>query len=161
MCPLKLTCSDSANIFVCLCVYSSLCSRVSLVVQRVTVFKAFVQSVRRRHKTGRPLCRQPCRTSHPRPPFTALEGFLRRLTVEAFPPQALRRFPPVSAMASTDGAVVHLHFNASWDDRRSSEAIWTCHVGETNEEILREGETRELSGASFGDAGVTRGSREF
>lgn len=63
------------------------------------------------------------------PPFSS-GGFLwRRLTVEALPPQALRRLPPVPAVAPTDGAVVHLHFNASWDDCGSSEAIWTCHMG--------------------------------
>lgn len=73
------------------------------------------------------------------PPFSS-GGFLwRRLTVEALPPQALRRLPPVPAVAPTDGAVVHLHFNASWDDCGSSEAIWTCHMGE-KEEILKKKE---------------------
>ena len=55
------------------------------------------------------------------------------LAVEALPAQALRRLPPVPAVAAADGAVVHLHFNAGRDDRCSSKAIWTCHTGEKRE----------------------------
>lgn len=50
-------------------------------------------------------------------------------TVEALPPQTLRRFPPVSIVAAADGAVVHLHVDPGWDDRCSSKAIWTCRMG--------------------------------
>uniref|UniRef100_A0A3P8T6P0 BRCA1 associated RING domain 1 n=1 Tax=Amphiprion percula TaxID=161767 RepID=A0A3P8T6P0_AMPPE len=53
----------------------------------------------------------------------------QRLAVEALPPQALRRLPPVSVVAAADGAVVHLYFNSGWDDRCSSKAIWTCRMG--------------------------------
>lgn len=53
----------------------------------------------------------------------------QRLAVEALPPQALRRLPPVSVVAAADGAVVHFHFDSCRDDRRSSKAIWTCHMG--------------------------------
>lgn len=113
--------------YVCFCVYSPcplyLCSssRLSLPEELCSC-----QSVPRCHKVG-VLCAD-SRASHLIcvPSLSAPEGFLRRrLTVQALPSQTLRRLPPVPAVAPTDGAVVHLHFNASWDDRRSSEAIWT------------------------------------
>lgn len=53
----------------------------------------------------------------------------QRLAVEALPPDTLRRLPPVPVVAAADGAVVHLHIDSGWDDRRSGEAIWTCRMG--------------------------------
>lgn len=68
----------------------------------------------------------PCLSSPTGPGGRSLR---QRLAIEALPPQALRWFPPVSVVAAADGAVVHLHFNSGWDDRCSSKAIWTCHMG--------------------------------
>lgn len=68
----------------------------------------------------------------PRLSFSNVPGRVslwQRLAIEALASQALRRLPPVSVVATADGAVVHLYFNPGWDDRRSSEAIWTCHMG--------------------------------
>lgn len=53
----------------------------------------------------------------------------QRLAIEALPPDTLRRLPPVPIVAAADGAVVHLHIDSGWDDRRSGEAIWTCRMG--------------------------------
>lgn len=54
----------------------------------------------------------------------------QRLAVEALPPDALRRLPPVPVVAAADGAVIHLHIDSCRDDRCSGEAIWTCRMGE-------------------------------
>lgn len=53
----------------------------------------------------------------------------QRLAIEALPPDTLRRLPPVPIVAAADGAVVHLHVDSGWDDRRTGEAIWTCRMG--------------------------------
>ncbi len=133
----KDTCYDSAKDFYeCVCVF--VCVSECTVCPMYLSMSSYLsfseelcscQSVLLCHKVGRPLLRQPCHTSHRVPPFSSWGVLCCRLTVETLPAQALRRLPPIPAVAPTDGAVIHLHFNASWDDRRSSEAIWTCHMG--------------------------------
>lgn len=60
-----------------------------------------------------------------------MESLWQRLAVEALASQALRRLPPVPVVAAADGAVVHLHFDPGWDDRRSSKAVWTVFADRT------------------------------
>lgn len=72
------------------------------------------------------------RWTGPPPSSSTLPGGVhlrQRLAIEALPPDALRRLPPVPIVAAADGAVVHLHIDSGWDDRRSGEAIWTCRMG--------------------------------
>lgn len=81
------------------------------------------------------LCSCPLsRTEHrgglgPPPSSSSTLHLRQRLAIEALPPDTLRRLPPVPVVAAADGAVVHLHIDPGWDDRRSGEAIWTCRVG--------------------------------
>jgi hypothetical protein len=51
-------------------------------------------------------------------------------------------------VTAANGAVIYLHFNTGWDDRRSGKAIWTCLMGAEEE---RKTEGRETEGKEGGE----------